>query len=211
MAVTNQECLALGLPCPSRLFVCWSIGFPRPTCQDLSASVSCVHACHFASSLDLIMFPIFWNTWTDPMISMLKRNCCWNMMTVLVRREVPSCPSYKQLTSHFGSIVEFRRFSTHMNIRVLSKAYEAIELLAFHGVIALLRTDRDHEQKTCASSFNLHFSSRGKSLMGHWTFSKYPLSLSLNLSCSALCTEAPESTTNIRSSVFLEPLLSTRR
>ena len=34
-----------------------------------------------------------------------------------------------------------------MNIRVLSKACEAIESLAFHGVIALLRTDRDHEQK----------------------------------------------------------------
>ena len=38
-------------------------------------------------------------------------------------------------------------FSTHMNIRVLSKAYAAIESLAFHRVIALLRTDRDHEQK----------------------------------------------------------------
>ena len=34
-----------------------------------------------------------------------------------------------------------------MNIRVLSKAYEAIEPLAFHRVIPLLRTDRDHEQK----------------------------------------------------------------
>ena len=38
-------------------------------------------------------------------------------------------------------------FSTYMNVRVLSKAYEAIESLAFHRVIALLRTDRDHEQK----------------------------------------------------------------
>ena len=38
-------------------------------------------------------------------------------------------------------------FSTHMNILVLSKADEARELLAFHRVTALLRTDRDHEQK----------------------------------------------------------------
>ena len=38
-------------------------------------------------------------------------------------------------------------FSTHMNIRVLSKAYQAIELLAFLWVIALLRADRDHEEK----------------------------------------------------------------
>ena len=34
-----------------------------------------------------------------------------------------------------------------MNIRAVSKAYEAIESLAFHRVIALIRTDPDHEQK----------------------------------------------------------------
>ena len=43
----------------------------------------------------------------------------------------------------FWSIVEFRRFSTHVNIRVLSKAFQAIQLLAFLRVIALWRTDRD--------------------------------------------------------------------
>ena len=36
------------------------------------------------------------------------------------------------------------RFSTHMNIRVSSKADEAVGSRAFHRVIALLRTDRDH-------------------------------------------------------------------
>ena len=34
-----------------------------------------------------------------------------------------------------------------MNICALSKADEAIESLAFHRTIALLRTDRDQEQK----------------------------------------------------------------
>ena len=68
-------------------------------------------------------------------------------MTILIQREVLSCPLYKKVTSHFWSIVEFRGFSTQMNIRVLSKAYEAIKLPAFHRGIALLRTDRDHEQK----------------------------------------------------------------
>ena len=34
-----------------------------------------------------------------------------------------------------------------MNIRVSSKADEATESLAFHRVIALLRTNRHHEQK----------------------------------------------------------------
>ena len=40
-------------------------------------------------------------------------------------------------------------FSTHMNIRVLSKAYQAIESLAFRRVIALLRTDRDLNKNWC--------------------------------------------------------------
>ena len=38
-------------------------------------------------------------------------------------------------------------FSTQKNIRVLSKADEVIELQACLRVIALLRTDPDHEQK----------------------------------------------------------------
>ena len=44
-------------------------------------------------------------------------------------------------------------FCTHMNILVLSKAFEATESLAFHRVIALLRTDRDHEQKLVLTRF----------------------------------------------------------
>ena len=69
-------------------------------------------------------------------------------MTVLKKREVLSCPLYKKLSSHFVPIVEFRRFPL-MNIRVLRKADEPMELQAFHRVIALLRTDRDHEQHSC--------------------------------------------------------------
>ena len=51
-----------------------------------------------------------------------------------------------------------------MNILVLSKAYEAIESLEFHRVIALLRTDRHHEQNWCSPRWellaSLHFSPR---------------------------------------------------
>ena len=72
-------------------------------------------------------------------------------------------------------------FSTHVNIRVLSKAYEAIESLAFHRVIALLRTDRDHEQKLVLTRLFALRPGRGKSLTGFRTFSKYPLYLSSNL------------------------------
>ena len=68
-----------------------------------------------------------------------------------------------------------------MNVRVSSKAYEAIELLAFLRAFALLRTDRDLEQKTGAYSFICTAPGRGKSLMEFWIFSKYTLYLSSNL------------------------------
>ena len=59
--------------------------------------------------------------------------------------------------------------STHMNLRVLSKAYEAIESLAFHRVIALLRTDRNHEQKLVFTRLFALLPGRGKSHFGFRT------------------------------------------
>ena len=67
--------------------------------------------------------------------------------------------------------MEFRRFPTQLNIRVLSKVYEAIELLTFHREIAPLRTDRDHEQKLVLPRY-LHFPSRDNSMMGFLDFLK---------------------------------------
>ena len=52
--------------------------------------------------------------------------------------------------------------STHMNVRVLKKTYKAIEPLAFHQEIDLLRTDRDHEQKRVFLVY-LHSRNHGKS------------------------------------------------
>ena len=100
-------------------------------------------------------------------------------------------------------------FSTHMNIRALSKADEAIESLAFHRVIALLRTDRDHEQKLVLTRLFALLRVAVSRICFFLTFSKYPLYLSLILLRSALCIEAPESISNIRSSVSLAPFLST--
>ena len=62
---------AWALPCSSRLLVHDS---PWPVCHDLSASVSRMHACHFELLADLITVPIFWNSLTDPSISMWKKN-----------------------------------------------------------------------------------------------------------------------------------------
>ena len=62
-------------------------------------------------------------------------------MAVLMQREV------QVFVFPFWANCGVSPFSTHMNIRVLSKVDEAIESLAFHRVIALLPTDRDNEQK----------------------------------------------------------------
>ena len=92
-----------------------------------------------------------------------------------------------------------------MNRRVLSKAYEAIDSLAFHRVIALLRTDRDHEQKLVLTRLFALLPSCCKSLMGFLDLLKVSIASELNSPCSALCIAAPEYTINIRSSVSLAP------
>ena len=88
-----------------------------------------------------------------------------------------------------------------MNIRILSKADEAMESLAFYRVFALLRTDRDHEQKLVLTRlFELYESHMGfLDLLGVSTVSE------LKSPRSALCIEAPEDTINMRSSVSLAP------
>ena len=99
-----------------------------------------MHACHLNVSGSNNVCN-FWNNETDPVILMLKTTCCWIMMTNLIQREVLSFPF------PFWVNCGVSPFSTHMNIRILSEAFEATESPAFHRAIALLRTDRDHEQK----------------------------------------------------------------
>ena len=65
----------------------------------------------------------------------------------------------------FQAICGVSPFSTHIS-------------LAFHREIALLRTDRDHEQKLVFTRLFALPLSRGKSQKGFWTFSKNPLYLS---------------------------------
>ena len=119
--------------------ICW---FTVP-----SASVSRMHACHFELLLDLIMVPIFWNSWTDPLISMFEDKMLLKYDDNLGTKRSTELSIVQVIDFPFWVNRRVSPFSTHMNIRVLSKAYEAIESLAFHRAIALLRTDRDHEQK----------------------------------------------------------------
>ena len=86
-------------------------------------------------------------------------------MTVLIQREVEL--SIVQVID-FPFLVNrgVSLFSTHMNIRVLSKAYEAIESLAFHRVICTVTSRSRSCTKTCAYSFICTVPGCGKSLVG---------------------------------------------
>ena len=85
---------------------------------------------------------------------MLKTKCCWNMMKVLIQREVLSCPLCKSLSSHFGPIGEFRRFPlmwvSAFWAKLMSKAYEAIGSLAFHRANCTVANRSRSWTKTCA-------------------------------------------------------------
>ena len=64
-------------------------------------------------------------------------------MTVLIQREALR----QAIDFPFWVNCGVSTFSTRMTTRALSKADEVIESMAFYRVIALLRTDRDREQK----------------------------------------------------------------
>ena len=88
--------------------------------------------------------------------------------------------------------MEFHRFPLKWKSVFWTKKKEAIEPLAFHRVIALLRTDRNHEQKLVLTRLLALSPSRSVPTWGLWTFSaKYPFYLNIKLSCSAvfICSE----------------------
>ena len=109
---------------------------------------------------------------------MLKIKCYWNVMTNLDTTRSTELSILQVIDFPFGVNCGVSPVSTHMNIRVFSKADGAIESLAFYRVIALLRTDQDHEQKLVLARL---FALAPVAVSPHvefWTFSTYPLYLS---------------------------------
>ena len=101
--------------------------------------------------------------------------------------------------SMFGQSWSSHFFSSRMNIRVLSKAYQAVELLAFLRVTALSRTDRDREHTLVPPRLFAFF--EVPTVVGFLELRKVSISSELKSFLLSMCIEAPESTTNIRSSV----------
>ena len=77
-----------------------------------------------------------------------------------------------------------------------------MESPAFYRVIALLRTDRDHEQKLVLARL---FALSPVAVSRMWVLDVLKVSIvsELNSPCSVLCVEAPEHTINVRSSFFV--------
>ena len=99
--------------------------------------------------------------------------------------------------------MEFHRFSTHMNTRALSKAFQAIEKQAFLRVIALSRIDFDVNVYMCFLVC-MHFSIGCKHHSGFLDLRKESNSSEFKSFLLIMCIDAPASTTNSRSSCLVE-------
>ena len=88
---------------------------------------------------------------------MLKTNCCWNGWQSWYDKKYEVVHYSSNRLPIIGQLWSFTDFPFKWISMFLSKAYEAIEPLAFHRVIALLRTDRNRKQNSCVLVY-LHFS-----------------------------------------------------
>ena len=126
---------------------------------------------------------------------MLKTNCCWNRWQSWYKKfEVVHCTSC--WLPIVGQLWSFTDFPFKWISVFSSKAYEAIEPLAFHRVIALLRTDRNHEEKLVRPRLFALSQSRLRTFIGSLDlFRKVSVFIwALILSRSALCILSPNST-----------------
>ena len=144
----------------------------------------------FALGLDLLK--------TNPAMSMLKMNCYPNWRTTREQQEVRNCPFCIKLSSPLWSTVVFDRRPTHRKIRGLRRLFQAIEQQAFLPVIALSRINLDRERTLVL----LRLFALLHPLWCFWISAKFPpVLLSSNpFFLLSTCIDAPESTTNSRSS-----------
>ena len=165
------------------LFCLLNHGFPRPACQDVSASASRMLACHFESSLDLMIFPAHRMNWTGFAVEaelLLGDNDNAGttkgtklsivqviIFCVLVKRGVsPFFHSYEHACSEQSFPSDRTGGVSSSDCTVASKSRSCTY--------------------TCASSFACTSPFAVTNVVGFWTFSKYPVHPSSNPSCSTL-------------------------
>ena len=140
----------------------------------------------------------------------LKTNLCWSMTTIVGQQQARNFPSCTESYSQFGSDVAYDQWSTRMNFRALRRVSPMTELQA---VIEHL-----HWHEEIKIVISLHFSiDCDHCCVGSWAFERHPgrlsfesFSLTMCVPISSelhsfpliMCIDAPESTTNSRSSGF---------
>ena len=186
-AVTKQECLALALPCSSRLLF--------TVLRGLLVTSSRYWIWSWSQFSGII--------WTDPLI--------WIFVDTLLLGFDDSLETTRGSELSTAQVIDFlfcvnRRVSscsTHMQIHVFEQSLWSKRTAGVSSSSCTVASRSRSWTKTCAYSLICTVPGRDKSHMVLWTFPKYPLHLSSNSPCSALCIEAPEYTINIRASVSL--------
>ena len=96
------------------------------------------------------------------------------------------------------------RRPTHRNIRGLRRVFPVIEQQAFLRVIALSRTDLDRERILVPPRWFALLHWPFPLLRGVWISAEFPVHLGFILFLFSMCTDAPDSATNSRSSGLFE-------
>ena len=134
---------------------------------------------------------------------MLKTQCCWKMMTVLVLREAQNIVFSRNCLSIFGQLWSFAVFHSYEN--PCSEQSLRINRIAGVSSSNCIATNRSRSwTQTCAYSFVCTSPFAVTTVAGALDLRKVSISSERKAFLLSICIEAPESTTNIRSSVFLE-------
>ena len=136
---------------------------------------------------------------TNPAMSVLKTNCYQNWRTTREQQAVRNCRFCKKLSPPLWSIAALDRWPTQRNTRGLRRVFQAVEQQAFLREIALVTKRSRSWTKTCASSFKCISPLALTTTVGCLDLRNVSSSSELIFMLS-MCTDAPESTTNSRSS-----------
>ena len=180
----SQTVFSLPHRCPS--FFCFELlvdraGFPVPRR-------------HFALLLDLKMFLM------SPAVAMQKTSWRQNLTTIPGQQEVRNLPSCMNVSSLVWSTVAFDRWPTHTCNRALRRALQAMGLQACPRVTALLRRDQDRKHFPVLPSFACTSSLAVTTVVAFVDYRRVSSSSELKSFLLSMCIDAPESTTNSRSS-----------
>ena len=164
---TAMGCNQTRMPCVgSSLFVS-SAASRFPACMLVTSSCHWIWQCsQFSGIIRLFLWSRCW-----------RQKCCWNMTTILIQREVLSCPSYKHCLHNLGQLWSFVVFHSYEYPR-FEQNWCSNRIAGVSSSNCTVTNRSRSWTKTCAYSFICTAPDRGKSLVVFWTLSKYPLCLS---------------------------------